>query len=156
MLFSIEIKKVKKVFLLWVIKMPSKSPYSEEMICMTEKQRTEIVRMRQNGTAYNTISNLLGISVNTVKSYCRRNNIKPLDKPIPIENICLNCGKQITQREKVKNVNFVVRSVKPNGGIHTQKPSGEKQIMNCAAIRAVRILFLTVTRTENIALTNVI
>lgn len=86
--------------------MPSKSPYSEEMVDMTEKQKSEITRMRENGTAYNNISNLLGISINTVKSYCRRNNIKPLDKTIATEDICLNCGKAITQHKKVKKRKF--------------------------------------------------
>lgn len=105
MFFCIEIKKLKS-FLFWVIKMPSKSPYSEEMVDMTEKQKSEITRMRENGTAYNNISNLLGISINTVKSYCRRNNIKPLDKTIATEDICLNCGKAITQHKKVKKRKF--------------------------------------------------
>ncbi len=89
-----------------MIKTDFKSPCNEEMIYMTEKQKSEIVRMRQNGTAYKNISELLGISINTVKSYCNRNKIKKVVTANVDGNCCLYCGKPIIQREKVKKRKF--------------------------------------------------
>ena len=77
---------------------------------MTEKQKSEIVRMRQSGTAYKVISELLGISINTVKSYCNRHSIKKVEFVNPNEGTCLNCGKAIIQREKVKKRKFCCAS----------------------------------------------
>lgn len=73
---------------------------------MNEKHESEIMRMRKNGMSYGKISEMLDISINTVKSYCRRNNIKPLDKLVAAEDICLNCGKHIVQCKKVKKRKF--------------------------------------------------
>jgi len=42
---------------------------------MTEKQKQEITQLRAEGKTYSQIAGLLGLSVNTVKSYCLRNNI---------------------------------------------------------------------------------
>ncbi len=42
---------------------------------MNEKQKSEIVRMRKSGTSYSKISQITGISKNTIKSFCRRNNV---------------------------------------------------------------------------------
>ena len=58
----------------------------------------EIERLRFQGYGYKKIALLLGLSENTVKSYCRRN---PFDKT---QKVCLQCGKPITntphKREK--------------------------------------------------------
>lgn len=73
---------------------------------MKERYESEILRMRQAAISYGKIAEVLDISINTVKSYCRRNNIKPLDKTIAMEDICLNCGKHIVQHKKVKKRKF--------------------------------------------------
>ncbi len=39
---------------------------------MTDKQKTQIVKLRAAGYGYGKIAQELGISVNTVKSFCRR------------------------------------------------------------------------------------
>ena len=73
---------------------------------MKERHQSEILRMRQAGISYGKIADVLAVSINTVKSYCRRNNIKPLDKPTVAQGICLNCGKTIIQHAKVKKRKF--------------------------------------------------
>ena len=39
---------------------------------MTEKQKSEIIRMREDGVSFSKISEITGISRNTIKSFCRR------------------------------------------------------------------------------------
>lgn len=75
-------------------------------IIVKEKHESEISRMRQAGVSYGKISDILGISINTVKSYCRRNNIKPIDKATIKPDVCLNCGKVIVQNKKTKRRKF--------------------------------------------------
>ena len=73
---------------------------------MTEKQKIEVERMRRNGIAYSRIAVLTGLSRNTVKSYCRRLNFKSDEERLEEKDICLQCGKTIVQREKVKRRKF--------------------------------------------------
>jgi len=42
---------------------------------MTQQQKEKIIKMRRGGFSYSRISTALGISENTVKSFCRRNNL---------------------------------------------------------------------------------
>ena len=73
---------------------------------MTEKQKSEVLRMRRSGVPYKEISALLGVSMNTVKSYCVRNNIHTGSAAEPETDTCPNCGKPIIQREKMKKRKF--------------------------------------------------
>lgn len=76
------------------------------VIFMTEKQKAIIERMRRTGVTYRKIAEQTGISINTVKSHCKRNNIKKAKSETEAADICLNCGKAIVQREKVKKRKF--------------------------------------------------
>lgn len=66
---------------------------------MTEKQRSEIIRMRRCGTTFSKISDVTGISVNTIKSFCRRHNItvQPPSEPerISDKQYCKECGAKL-------------------------------------------------------------
>lgn len=66
---------------------------------MTEKQRSEIIRMRRCGTTYSKISDVTGISRNTVKSFCRRQNItiqtKTQAESASDKNHCRECGAEL-------------------------------------------------------------
>lgn len=73
---------------------------------MTEKQKIEVERMRRNGIAYSRIAVITGLSRNTIKSYCRRLNFKSEEERPEEKDICLQCGKAIVQREKVKRRKF--------------------------------------------------
>ena len=80
---------------------------------MTESQKQQIISFRRQGIGYLKISQELGISQNTVKSYCRRNN---LTKPVEIieipkrieetEHFCLQCGVSVLQDSKRKLKKF--------------------------------------------------
>lgn len=67
---------------------------------MTEKQKSEIIRMRENGASFSKISEITGISRNTIKSFCRRKNIKIQSViEVDVSNInalkCKQCGKML-------------------------------------------------------------
>ncbi len=81
---------------------------------MTEADKKQIIIMRNNGHSYGQISKILDISVNTVKSFCRRNrmaktsNSKSEDRTIVNEQSdkCKNCGKKLKQHERGKPKKF--------------------------------------------------
>ena len=67
---------------------------------MTDIQKRQIAEMRHAGTAISKIADILGISRNTVKSYCKRHNIDvggTLSYQIGDVTLCEQCGKEITQ-----------------------------------------------------------
>lgn len=80
---------------------------------MDEKQKQKVAVLRANGCGYRTIAGKLGISPNTVKSYCRRNGLGGV--AVPKRKItqftgevmpCRNCGAEIRQVAKRKKKIF--------------------------------------------------
>ena len=71
-----------------------------------QKQRIEILRGK--GESYAAIAEELGISENTVKSYCRRNNIGIVIKQEQAAaiNTCANCGCPLTRMPGAKHKKF--------------------------------------------------
>lgn len=60
---------------------------------MTEEQKSQIKAFRNNGLGYKLIAKELGISVNSVKSFCRRN--EHYDTPKDETPRCEQCGKAL-------------------------------------------------------------
>lgn len=82
---------------------------------METKDKIAIYNLRMDGCGYVTISNLTGINVNTVKSYCRRHGLGSglqksakieLDGDCETEVFCKNCGKRVKQNHKRKKKMF--------------------------------------------------
>jgi len=78
---------------------------------MTETQKHQIQALRGKGESYAKIADALGISVNTVQSHCRRNNLtgnlpKAVPKNVPTASFCKQCGKELTQKPGVKARKF--------------------------------------------------
>lgn len=74
---------------------------------MTEYQKAQIIKLRATGNGYEKIAKSLGISLNTVKSFCRRNDIVNFsDEPAMTytgeTTYCENCGQPIRQTAKQK------------------------------------------------------
>ena len=42
---------------------------------MTDEQKQQIIRLRKKGCGYTAVANKVGISKDTVKSFCRRNGL---------------------------------------------------------------------------------
>ena len=71
---------------------------------MTEAQNAEILRQRRAGTSFSQIAQNLNLSINTVKSYCQRNNVtKNSDVK---KDVCVQCGAPLVQKEKTKRRRF--------------------------------------------------
>ena len=59
---------------------------------MDNEQKASIIRMRSDGMTFSEIANQLQLSINTVKSFYRRN----AKTETPLE-ACMNCGNPIVQ-----------------------------------------------------------
>ena len=67
---------------------------------MTNEQKERITALRYQGYGYSKIAGALSVSVNTVKSYCRRNGLD--SDTLGNSAACKQCGKPITIKEKYK------------------------------------------------------
>jgi endogenous inhibitor of DNA gyrase (YacG/DUF329 family) len=75
---------------------------------MTEAQKQQIRLRRAKGDSYAAIARALGISENTVKSYCRRNNIVVAINPEQtiVTDVCANCGRPLNHTQGAKHRRF--------------------------------------------------
>ena len=75
---------------------------------MTTAQKQQIEYLRGKGDSYAAIAADLGISENTVKSYCRRNNIVVTIKHEQSASIntCANCGCPLQHTPGAKRKRF--------------------------------------------------
>jgi endogenous inhibitor of DNA gyrase (YacG/DUF329 family) len=65
-----------------------------EVVCMTLSQKEKITALRGTGASYGVIAERLNLPLNTVKSYCRRNNLTVIAE-MENANVCKVCGKEI-------------------------------------------------------------
>lgn len=70
---------------------------------MTNSQKEKIREMRSQGISYVKIGEALGISDNTVRSFCRRNGLGDSSKNVAF---CKQCGKRIRIIPKQKPRKF--------------------------------------------------
>lgn len=74
---------------------------------MTSEQKTQISDLRRSGLSYVKIGEIVGISKDTVKTYCRRNNISTETHAVnPDVIICKNCGKPVIQKNACRKMVF--------------------------------------------------
>ncbi len=81
---------------------------------MTEKQKTQITDMKGEGYGYVKISQMLGLSENTVKSFCRRKKLTGRTdavshRAVPVrdgQHFCLCCGAEVAQTPGRKEKKF--------------------------------------------------
>ena len=50
---------------------------------VTQQQKEQILKLRTSGASFGKIASALGVSINTVKSYCKRNPISAEAAPAP-------------------------------------------------------------------------
>lgn len=100
---------------------------------MTDSQKEEIIVLRKDGIGYMKIAQKLGISQNTVKSYCRRNGLsKPEDiamaTPVKAdaESFCLQCGVPVSQTQGRKQKRFCSDKCRMNWWNHHQEKINRK------------------------------
>lgn len=73
---------------------------------MTPAQQEAIRRLRQKGYGYKAISKQLSLSVNTVKSFCRREGLVSGDKARSYHSYCQSCGQILVQTEGKRQKKF--------------------------------------------------
>ncbi len=71
---------------------------------MTNAEKKQIRDCRKNGMGYKQIATLLNLSVNTIKTFCRRNNLT--EEGMKPSTVCECCGANIQQTEKRKKKRF--------------------------------------------------
>ena len=79
---------------------------------MTNKQKTQIRKLRNDNQSYAQIASSLGLTLSSVKGYCQRHGlagiraIAPTPASEPEPSVCKGCGKEIKQRPGVKLILF--------------------------------------------------
>ena len=74
---------------------------------MTDEQRQQIINLRAAGNGYKKISHILGLSENTVKSFCQRRKVGGVViQPDAGIAVCKNCGKPVRQNPGRKQKKF--------------------------------------------------
>lgn len=73
---------------------------------MTDAQKKQITELRKSGCGYKKIARVMGLSDNTVKSFCKRNDLMPTTVPNVKEGCCPQCGGAIIQSGKIKKRRF--------------------------------------------------
>lgn len=71
---------------------------------MTKEEKEKIAQMRESGFGYKAIAANLGISANSVKSYCKRNEMAGVASKK--EHICVCCGVPVIQHPGRKEKKF--------------------------------------------------
>lgn len=73
---------------------------------MTNEQKCSLRNLRESGLPISSVAEQLGISANTVKSYCQRHNIHPLTQQKKSLRFCLQCHAEIPQTPHRKAKKF--------------------------------------------------
>jgi len=72
---------------------------------MTSAQKDIIMKLRHRNKGYSEIATQLGVSVNTVKSYCYRSGLSTTQLK-ETAFFCQNCGRAITEPSKTRPRKF--------------------------------------------------
>ncbi len=78
---------------------------------MTDTQKAKIKELRLAGYGYKRVAQALSLSVDTVKSYCRKNNLGGVMAEPPLSSLngktyCRQCGKELLQKPNQKALLF--------------------------------------------------
>lgn len=82
---------------------------------MTKEQKLQIAKLRAGGYGYTRVAQALGVSENTVKSFCRRNNLtgkataKTPKMQVQVADgmyVCKQCGVSVEQKQGRKEKKF--------------------------------------------------
>ena len=63
---------------------------------MTNDERKRIERLRKNGNSFSRIAEITGLSKDSVRMYCTRNDIVPLKNK---DSCCRQCGKELNENQ---------------------------------------------------------
>ena len=106
---------------------------------MTPVQKSVLLSLHSQGLGYKAIASKLGISVNTVKSYCRSHSErKPVQETTAKQEsvFCKSCGKELTSTEHKKQKQFCSDKcrVKYWDSHKTGKSKYKTECLNCGKL----------------------
>lgn len=76
---------------------------------MDSKMKEQIAQMRADGESYTRIAEILHLSINTIKSFCRRKNLTIVENVYEIQIVdtnCKYCGKPLMHKAGKKRKLF--------------------------------------------------
>ncbi len=78
---------------------------------MTNEQKEKIIDLRHQGYGYTAIANAVGLKKDNIKAFCRKHGLAGVKaesnaRVSIVQDICLNCGKPLTQQPGVKQRKF--------------------------------------------------
>ncbi len=76
---------------------------------MNNRQKKDIQQFRAEGLSYSKISTMLSLSENTIKSFCRRNNLGGVafeEIVLTTGDQCRQCGTELSQIKGKKHKRF--------------------------------------------------
>ena len=85
------------------------SPYGEEVVLMTNEQKSTILHLRSAGCKYVSIAETVGLSINTVNSYCRRQGLALAAEKTSViydASRCKQCGQALVTKPGSKPKKF--------------------------------------------------
>ncbi|MFV0529137.1 MAG: hypothetical protein ACK5MN_10515 [Lachnospiraceae bacterium] len=97
---------------------------------MTDQQKQAIRDMRQRDMSYAAIADTLGISQNTIKSFCRRENISA-NYDAGAQAGCKNCGGPLTHYPGAKPRTFCSDKCRYRWWNHQRKYINRKHNLTC-------------------------
>ena len=69
---------------------------------MQQLQKQQIIALRRDGAGYGKIAAAVGLSINTVKSFCRRHALTAKKN----DSVCEQCGRPVVQQPGRKRKRF--------------------------------------------------
>lgn len=76
---------------------------------MTDKQKNQIAVYREQGKSYTDISKLMDLSINSIKTYCKRHGLGgklAYEAEVESDTSCEYCGKPVAQNPGRKKKRF--------------------------------------------------
>ena len=102
---------------------------------MTDGNKQIIAHLCRRGMGYTEIARKLGLSANTVKSYCRRNGLKRTVQRIQTEthSVCRQCGSTLNHTSGRKRKQFCSDACRLRWWHEHRDMSRTAKVMKCAA-----------------------
>lgn len=105
---------------------------------MNTAQKEQIRQHRMEGVTYEKIAVCLGLSVNTVKSFCQRNQLGGRKQHTSAKHTCKQCGVEVKQLSHRKEKKFCSDKCRLTCGILIRKKCSivlpKRWFVRCAEI----------------------
>lgn len=99
-------------------------------------QKEQIRNLRREGMSYAKIAKQVDVSRDAVISFCRRNGLQEIKKPIPVVNtdaadVCRECGKPLIQVDGMKRRVFCSKECRVKWWKEHPERLNQKAVYQC-------------------------